>query len=64
MSVIVNVAFGALFLLLTFEGVILPSFIFLYLISLVYPPKIKKKNLEFTFFTLQELQPKCTAKGK
>ncbi|XP_050756163.1 coiled-coil domain-containing protein 148 isoform X3 [Gymnogyps californianus] len=26
--------------------------------------QIKRKNLEFTFFTLQELHPKCAAKGK
>lgn len=55
---------GIFFLVLTSEGVILPLFIFLYLISLFLPPKINSKNLEFTFFTAQELQPKGAAKAK
>lgn len=55
---------GIFFLVLTSEGVILPLFIFLYLISLFLPLKIKSKNLEFTFFTGQELQPKGAAKAK
>lgn len=45
-------------LMLTFEEVIFPSYIFSYLISLVFTSKIKRKNPEFKFFALQDVQPK------